>query len=75
MTKKGKINEIFSEAKFGSNAENYIVFYRNFERIIETSLPEFIKISENFETIPASRIEKITKNNKILFEKNLKREK
>ena len=75
MTKKGKINEIFSEAKFGSNAEDYRVFYRNFERIIETSLPEFIKISENFETIPVSRIEKITKNNKILFEKNLKREK
>jgi len=27
-------------------------------------------VSENFETIPISRIKKITKNNTILFEKN-----
>jgi len=38
----------------------------------EITLPEFIKVSENFETIPISRIEKIIKNNTVLFEKNTK---
>ncbi len=70
MTKKGVINEIFSKARFGNEAETYKIFYRDFEKIKEVTLPEFIKVSENFETIPISRIKKITKNNTILFEKN-----
>ncbi len=69
MTKKGVINEIFSKARFGNEAETYKIFYRDFEKIKEVTLPEFIKVSENFETIPISRIKKITKNNTILFEK------
>ncbi len=73
MTKKGVIEEIFSKARFGNEAETYKIFYRDFEKIIETTLPEFIKVSENFETIPISRIEKITKNNTVLFEKNTKK--
>ena len=72
MTKKGVINEIFSKARFGNEVETYKIFYRDFEKIIEITLPEFIKVSENFETIPISRIEKITKNNTVLFEKNTK---
>ena len=70
MTKKGVINEIFSKARFGNEAETYKIFYRDFEKIREVTLPEFIKVSENFETIPVNRIRKITKNNTILFEKN-----
>ena len=74
MAKKGIVDEIFSKARFGNEIETYKIFYRDFEKIVETTLPEFIKISKNFETIPVSRIEKITKNNKILFEKNSKRD-
>jgi hypothetical protein len=74
MTKKGIIDEIFSKARFGNEAETYKIFYRDFEKIIETTLLEFIRASENFETIPVGRIEKITKNDKILFEKNSKKE-
>ena len=70
MTKKGVINEIFSKARFGNEAETYKIFYRDFEKIKEVTLPEFIKVSENFETIPVNRIRKIIKNNTILFEKN-----
>ncbi len=70
MTIKGVINEIFSKARFGNEAETYKIFYRDFEKIIEVTVPEFIKVSENFETIPISRIKKITKNNTILFEKS-----
>lgn len=72
MTKKGIVNEIFSKARFGNEIETYKIFYRDFKKIVETTMLEFINISENFEIIPVSRIEKITKNNKILFEKNRK---
>ena len=75
MTKKGIVEEIFSKARFGNDAESYKIFYRYFEKIIDTTLPEFIKLSENFEIIPASRIEKITKNHMVLFEKNTKKDK
>ena len=66
---KGTVEEIFSKAVHHNNPKEYKIFYRNFEKIIEINLSEFIKISDNFQTIPASRIEKITKNDIILFEK------
>ncbi|MFQ5440672.1 MAG: DUF504 domain-containing protein [Nitrosopumilaceae archaeon] len=69
MTKKGKIEEIFSKARFSENQESYLVSYRDFEKIKEKTLSEFIKESENFQKIPSSRITKIKKNNTILFEK------
>jgi len=71
VAKKGVINEIFSKARFGNESQTYKIFYRDFEKIKEVTLPEFLKVSENFETIPASRIKKITKNNTILFEKKV----
>ena len=69
IVKKGTIEEIFSRAKFADNPNEYKVFYRDFERIVEKTLPEFIKESDNFQTIPISRIERIERNNSILFEK------
>jgi hypothetical protein len=69
MTKKGIIEEIFSKAMFADDANTYKIFYRDFERLKETSLSEFIKESNNFQTIPITRIEKIKKNHRILFEK------
>ena len=72
MTKKGKVEEIFSKAKFYGDTKEYKISYRNFERIVETNLSEFIEISDNFETIPANRIVKIRKKEKILFEKSSK---
>ncbi|MBI1662671.1 MAG: DUF504 domain-containing protein [Nitrosopumilus sp.] len=71
MTKKGIIEGIFSKAKFSDESKSYKIFYRNFERIIETTLPEFLVRSDNLQTIPISRIKKIKKNNTILFEKKL----
>lgn len=73
MTKKGVISEIFSRARFGNESKIYKIFYRDFERIMEITLPEFIRVSENFETIPISRIVKITKDKKVLFEKKIKK--
>ena len=67
--KKGIIEEIFSKARFADNPNEYKVVYRDFERRVETTLPQFILESNNFQTIPISRIERIERNNTILFEK------
>jgi hypothetical protein len=69
MTKKGIIEEIFSKARYADDPNSYRIFYRDFDKISELSLPEFDKESNNFETIPVTRIQMIKKNNKILFTK------
>ena len=69
MTKKGVIEEIFSKARFVDDPKLYKVFYRDFENIRELTLPDFIAESNNFETIPITRIEMIKRNEKILFKK------
>lgn len=74
VTKKGIIEEIFSKAKFANETNLYYVSYRDFEKIREIELQEFIEESENFQKIPSSRITKIRKNNTILFEKNIKKD-
>ena len=66
---KGKIKEIISKAKFGDGMADYKIDYRDFEKLVEVSLDEFLKISDNFEAIPMSRIKAIKKKNKILFQK------
>ena len=73
MAKKGIIAEILSKAKFADKSESYKISYRNFEKTVETTLPEFLIQSDNLQTIPISRIKKIKKNNTILFEKKLAR--
>ena len=70
MTKKGIIEEIFSKAKFADDPMLYRVFYRDFDSIRELTLPDFLKESNNFETIPITRIQLIKRNNKILFKKS-----
>jgi len=69
MVKKGIVEEIFSEAKFAKELDLYNVSYRDFDKIKEITLSEFIKESEEFFKIPISRIVRIKKNNTILFEK------
>ena len=71
MTKKGIIEEIFSKAKFTDDPTLYRVFYRDFDSIREMTLLDFLKESNNFETIPITRIQLIKKNNKILFKKSV----
>ncbi|TLX72471.1 MAG: DUF504 domain-containing protein [Thaumarchaeota archaeon] len=69
MPRKGKLTEIFSKAKYADNPNSYIVGYLDFDIIKEVTLPEFIEISDNFETIPITRIDYIKKGNRILFSK------
>ena len=73
MVKKSIIEEIFSKARFADDTSTYKIFYRDFERVKKTALTEFIKESNDFQTIPISRIKAIKKNHRILFEKNSKK--
>jgi hypothetical protein len=69
MTRKGRLKEIFSKALYADNPNLYSVSYREFNSIIEVSLPEFLRLSENFEIIPPNRIFLITKEGKVLYRK------
>jgi len=70
VVKKGQIEEIFSKARFADKTSTYKVFFRDFDTIREVPLLDFIIESNNFETIPVTRIELIKKDDKILFEKS-----
>src|ERR671921_899007 len=56
MTRKGRLEEIFSKALYADDAALYFVSYRDFENIVEVPLQEFLKLSENFALIPQNRI-------------------
>ena len=73
MVRKGRLSQILSNAIYNDNPELYIVGYLDFDEIKEVTLPEFIKISENFETIPATRIAHIKRENATLYSKALRK--
>ena len=69
LVKKGKIQEIFSKAQYADDPTLYKIFYRDFQNIKELTLVDFIEESNNFETIPITRIQMIKKGNDTLFKK------
>ena len=70
MARKGRLEEIFSKALYADDAALYSVSYRDFENIVEVSLPEFITLSKNFEVIPQNRIVLVKKGDQILYRKH-----
>ena len=56
MAKKTKMEEIISKAKFADNVNLYDVTFRDFDTLKTVSLPRFLDESENFQTIPVTRI-------------------
>ncbi len=74
MVRKGKLAEIFSKAMYADEANLYMVGYLDYYTIKEIALPEFIKISDNFETIPITRIQYIKKENRILYSKSVNKQ-
>ena len=70
MARKGLVAEIFSKALHVDNPELYSVGYLDLGQVKEVSLVEFLKLSENFEVIPASRIIHIKKQNMTLYSKS-----
>jgi len=72
MTRKGKVSEIFSKTLHHDNPKLYQIGYIDLGTTKETTLVEFLKISENFEAIPASRIAYIKKGNDTLYHKSVR---
>ncbi|HSD05326.1 MAG TPA: DUF504 domain-containing protein [Nitrosopumilaceae archaeon] len=70
MSRKGRLSEIFSKAQYADDPTSYTVGYLDYDMIKEVTLPEFIKESDNFETIPITRIQFVKKGNRILFSKH-----
>lgn len=67
--KKGRLEEIFSKAKYADDPRRYSVSYRDFESVVQVPLLEFLKLSENFELIPANRIVVVSKEGKVIYRK------
>jgi len=72
MARKGQVSEIFSKALHHDNPESYQIGYVDLGTTKETTLAEFLKISENFEVIPASRIVYIRKGDEMLYRKSVR---
>lgn len=70
MVRKGRLEEIFSKALYADDPHLYSVSYRDFENIIEISLPEFVELSEDFEVIPQNRIVLVKKGDDVLYRKH-----
>ena len=54
------------------NPDRYFVGYLDLGTIKEATLREFLKISESFEIIPATRISYIKRDDEILYSKSIK---
>ena len=72
MVRKGQVSEIFSKALHHDNPESYQIGYVDLGTTKETTLTEFLKISENFEVIPTSRIVYIRKGDEMLYRKSVR---
>ena len=70
MAKKTKMEEIISKAKFADNVNLYDDTFRDFDTLKTVSLPKFLDESENFQTIPVTRITLIKRHNEILYSKS-----
>lgn len=69
MVRKGRLQEIISKAIYADDPKLYKIAYRDFNEIKEVSLPEFLQMSEDFQTIPASRILSIKRLNQTVYKK------
>ncbi|MGB7633343.1 MAG: DUF504 domain-containing protein [Nitrososphaeraceae archaeon] len=68
--RKGRLREIFSKAIYADDPKLYIVSYRDFDSNRNIPLLEFVRLSENFELIPLSRISSVSRENRVLYQKN-----
>lgn len=69
MARKGKLQEVLSRALHADDPELYTVAYRDLDQLKEVSLKEFLKLSENFELIPAGRIVYVKRLGEVIYSK------
>lgn len=73
MARKGVVAEILSRALHSDDPDLYSIGYLDFGVIKESALKEFLSLSENFQTIPASRIIHIRRDNQLLYSRKITR--
>jgi len=70
LARKGRLEEIFSRALHsGDDPDLYSVSYRDFDEIVQVSIREFMKLSENLQVIPQSRIVLVKRAGQVLYQK------
>lgn len=67
--KKGRLRELLSKALYHDDILLYTVLYRDFDRIVQVSLNDFLYLSNNLETIPITRIVEVRRNDEIVYKK------
>ena len=67
--RKGRLEEILSKALYADDPHLYSISYRDFDSVVQVPLLEFLRISENFEVIPANRIIVVSKDGEVLYKK------
>ncbi|MFY3740142.1 MAG: uncharacterized protein (UPF0248 family) [Candidatus Nitrosomirales archaeon] len=67
MARKGRLQEIISKALHADDPKLYMIGYRDFDEIKQVPLQDFLKLSEDFQTIPASRIVYVKRSNEIVY--------
>jgi len=67
--KKGRLREILSKALYHDDILLYTVLYRDFDRIVQVSLNDFLYLSNNLETIPITRIVEVRRSDEIVYKK------
>ncbi len=67
--RKGLLEEVISKAIYADDINMYTVCYRDMDELKEVTLKEFLELSENFQTIPASRIIYVKRGDKTLYAK------
>jgi len=67
--RKGILTEIISKAIYHDDTSLYTVWYRDFNRVVQVPLREFLEASNNMETIPPTRIIELRRGNELLYRK------
>ena len=71
MARKGQLAEILSRAQHQDDPGLYLVGFLDFGEIREVTLPEFLRQSENFQVIPATRISYVKRLDKTLYSRKM----
>ena len=71
MARKGQLAEILSKAQHQDDPSLNLVGFLDFGEIREVTLPEFLRQSENFQVIPATRISYVKRLDKTLYSRKM----
>jgi uncharacterized protein (UPF0248 family) len=69
--KKGSLEETISFAQYKDNPEDYLVYYRDKDKVKAVNLNDFVN-SEEFSDIPVTRIIQISTKDRIVWTKGQK---